>query len=58
MDDQDEYAIDQVSGWQCEQLQKQLMKESSSREPQTYVLPYGLSQALDPSRDPTHPHHD
>ena len=58
MDDQDEYAIDQVSGWQCEQLQKQLMKESSSHESQTCDQPYGLSQALDPSEDPAHPHHD
>ena len=58
MDDQDEHVIDQVRRWQWSQLQKQLVKESSSHEPQTSDQPYGLSQALDPSRDPAHSHYD
>ena len=58
MDDQDEHAINQLKRWQWSQLQKELMKESSSHEPQTCAQSYGLSQALDPSGDPTHPHHD
>jgi len=37
---------------------KQLVKESSSHEPQTCNQPYSLSQELDPSGDPAHPHHD
>ena len=29
-----------------------------SREPQTYVQSYNLSQVHDPFKDPAHPHHD